>query len=210
MTTAYSQRDPRWAQERLGTSALTLGEGGCLVCSVASLLADYGVATDPARLNAWLVEHGGFVDGGRLVFGAVEPLGARLRAYVDCYATPANLARIGQGLALGWGVLALVDARPGCDVQAHWVRIVAVLAGPRAVHDCLIMDPWRKVGDECTSLRASYGCRGWTAARSIFMYVGYERVCPAEGRPPAARALRKHGGAPVRVQPAVHWRPSDG
>jgi hypothetical protein len=210
MVTAFSQRDPRWADERLGTSPLCMAEAGCLVTAVASLLTDFGAVGDlgslggmnPGALNAWLVAHGGFVDGCRFVFGAVEPLGARLRAWVDYYSTPANLTRIGRALAAGWGALALVDARPGADVQAHWVRLVAVLTGPNgSTRDCEIMDPWQRPGGELGSLRERYGGQGWQAGRAIFVYVGYERVPQHAG----ARGLVRGAARRMWVQDEVSW-----
>lgn len=205
MATAFSQRDPRWAREVLGSSGLTLGEAGCLVTAVASLLADFsGCRADvvhPGRLNGWLAEHGGFVEGGQFVFGAVEPLGARLRAYVDYYATPANLARLAKALAAGWGALALVDARPGCDIQAHWVRVLAIQ--PR---DCVIMDPWQAPGEEIGSLNERYGCKGWHGGRAIFVYVGYEPVA----LPPGAIVGAARSAEVGPVQAEVCWRPNAG
>ena len=46
----FSQKDPRWADVTIGTSNLTIKEGGCVVCSIASLLAYYGIETTHAEL----------------------------------------------------------------------------------------------------------------------------------------------------------------
>lgn len=191
--TVFSQRDARWAGAKLGTSALTLGEAGCLVTAVASLLADWGLAQDPGQLNAWLTAHDGYVDGSRFVFRSVEPLGVRLRAWVDYYRIPANLARVGKALADGWGALALVDGRPGSALQDHWVRLLAV-----ELRDCLIMDPWQAPGQEVGSLCRRYGCPGWDAGRAIFVYVAYARIGPLRRSRNTALA--------ARVQDQLCWR----
>ena len=197
---AFSQRDPRWREVRLGASALTISEAGCLLTVVASLLADWGVETDPQRLNSWLMKRRGYLPpaaGGsacRFVFGSVEPLGARLRSWVDCYSTPANLARVARTLSDGGAVLALVDARPGCEVQAHWVRLLEVQK-----RDCLIMDPWQLPGAELGSLVKWYGSGGWDAGRAIFVIAAYERM-------ETARQARIEQGRLMRTQSELCWR----
>ena len=168
---AFSQHDPAWAAARLGESALTIGEAGCLLCCLASLLAEWGADTDPGRLNAWLRAAGGFDPAGEVRPAALPRLGARVAARVDYYATPANLRRIGRGLAAGRGALALIDTRPGAVSQAHWVRLVTV-----AGRDCEIMDPWQAPGAELVGLAPQYGGRGWGASRAIFTYVSLARA----------------------------------
>ncbi len=190
MTTAFSQRDPRWAGAQLGTSELTIGEAGCLLCSVASLLADFGREIDPGTFNRWLGEHGGYAGGYRLRFVVLEAFGVRVSAWQDYYRTPANLARVARHLAAGRGGLALIDRGPGCDVQAHWVRIVEVRR-----RDCLIMDPWQPAGGELVSLGECYGGPGWDAGRAIFLYAA---LSAEPGR--ADRRMKP------RVQPALCWR----
>ena len=71
---AYSQRDPRWADERLGTGELSIGQVGCLVSAAASMLASWGVATDPHRLNEFVLRTFGFVDDNLFVFGSIDGL----------------------------------------------------------------------------------------------------------------------------------------
>ena len=52
--TSFSQRDTRWQAELLGTGPITIGRAGCLITAMASILVDFGVPTDPHRLNLWL------------------------------------------------------------------------------------------------------------------------------------------------------------
>ena len=106
---AFSQRDERWAKDKLGTSVLTLGEAGCLVSAVAALLASQGVDTDPGRLNAWLTANRGYVSGNLFVYAAVEQFGCRFHELIRCYQTPAPVARLRDALGGGAAVLVCVD-----------------------------------------------------------------------------------------------------
>lgn len=170
MTTCFSQRDPRWAAERLGTSAETIGSAGCLITCMASILSDFGCDMDPARLNAWLTTHHGYANGNLFVWRSVEPLGAHLHAWHDYYRVPANLERLTSDLSQGRAAVAMVDARPGASIQSHWVRVLDVHG-----RDCDMMDPWQLPGYELGSLVSRYGAKGWDAARAIFVLATYEQ-----------------------------------
>lgn len=170
LVTAFSQRDDRWANEPLGASGWTIGKAGCLLTCAASMVADWGVATDPGRLNRWLLANGGFVNGALLSFGALARLGAQLAAYVDCAAEPAPVSQMREALAQGQVVLAATDWYPGGAVQMHWVRVLALDA-----HAGQIMDPWQLPGQEIISL-AAYLAPGWDPARGIFQALFYRRA----------------------------------
>lgn len=47
MLTIYSQRDPRWAQVKLGISNQTLGRSGCTTCSICTGLSAFGITFTP-------------------------------------------------------------------------------------------------------------------------------------------------------------------
>jgi hypothetical protein len=167
---AFSQRDPRWANELLGNSAWTIGKAGCLLTCVSSMAADWGVATDPARLNSWLRVNGGFVNGSLLSFGALARLGAQVVEYLDCAYTPAPVMRMREALAAGQAVFAATDWSPGGAVQTHWVRVLALDA-----QDGQVMDPWQLPGQEFVPL-ATYLAPGWDPARGIFQALLYRRA----------------------------------
>jgi hypothetical protein len=82
---AFQQNDPRWSLQLLGDTFETLGQAGCAVTSAAMVLADYGVDTDPERLNNYLIAHGGYVGDGLLVWEkpAELGLGQVQKAYED-------------------------------------------------------------------------------------------------------------------------------
>jgi hypothetical protein len=56
------QRDQAWAQVLLGTDRLdTIGSDGCALASVTMVQRYFGVATDPVKLNQWLVANDGYI-----------------------------------------------------------------------------------------------------------------------------------------------------
>jgi len=170
MTVGFAQRDARWAHECLGTSSLSLGEAGCLVSALASLLVDWGIETDPSRLNAWLRANGGFVGGNRVRFAALGGLGVQFVLLDDCYRHRAPVGRLRDALQHGQGAVGLIDTRPGQLSRAHWVR----LAGFEG-RECVVMDPWRAPGDELAGLLAEYGAPGWDVGRAVFAYAVYQQ-----------------------------------
>lgn len=58
----FNQCDPRWSEAKLGYSdESTLGDFGCGVASLAMVYEQYGIDTDPLRLNEDLKRVGSFV-----------------------------------------------------------------------------------------------------------------------------------------------------
>ena len=187
----FSQRDPRWAADLLGSSDITIGRAGCLIAAAATMLTDWGVATDPGRLNAWLRSHGGYFRGNLLIFGALAGLGAQCGGYVDCKAVPAPVARMREALSAGNVVLAAVDWSPGGTVQSHWVRVLAL-----DERDGQVMDPWQMPGKELVKL-SRYLASDWDAARGIFEVAFYRKVGvsggPSSAKEPEARSPAYQG-----------------
>lgn len=168
--TAFSQRDARWQADRLGTSSVTLGQAGCAVTALASLLRDWGAETDPQRLNAWLRVNNGFAQGNLLRWASVAALGAQFVELIRCETMAAPVERLAQYLATGYGVIVQVDATPGGALDGHWVRLMTLAA--RSGH---IVDPWQLPGGELTSLERYLSPAGWTAARGLFAAAVYRR-----------------------------------
>jgi hypothetical protein len=82
---SFAQADPRWGGDRLASTPNTLGAEGCAVTSAAMVLAGYGMDIDPGRLNAFLVENGGYTERGWIYWEAAalyEP-GKVRHAYED-------------------------------------------------------------------------------------------------------------------------------
>ena len=55
----FSQSDPRWGKDLLGSTPGKLAAEGCAVASAAMTLASYGVDVDPGRLNKFLTNLAG-------------------------------------------------------------------------------------------------------------------------------------------------------
>jgi hypothetical protein len=168
---AYSQKDPRWSDVRLGTSYSTIGGYGCTLCSVASVLADFGIDVDPGRLNRWLIANGGYTGGNLFIFSAVEPLGVTLVDLIDCTYQPAPVTTILSALAEGMGVVVKVDMSPGGVLNEHWARVTGGDSD-----DLRIMDPWLPNGFNHYWLLARYGATyQWDLERAIFRVAIYSK-----------------------------------
>lgn len=127
----WSQKDPRWANDRMGTSGVKMAEQGCLVTDVAAYLHFLGVDTDPKRLNQLLNQKGGYQPPHNMYWkmpGNLYP--AEIAEELTDYPTAwyAN----GKGwetktlniLATGRPVLGMVDLVAGDAIDQHWVLIV--------------------------------------------------------------------------------------
>lgn len=169
MITHFSQRDERWQADILGSGSETIGAAGCLITCMASLLSDFGVPTDPHRLNLWLNSHGGYVKGNLFVFDSVAGLGVDLVDYVDCRLTPAPIDALQDALNAGAAVVVEVDAKPGGPLDRHWVRLVSL-----SHFSGWIMDPWQLPGGEARSLH-DYLAPDWATERGIFAAAVYAR-----------------------------------
>ena len=118
----YGQRDPRWANVKLGRSQTTIGQEGCLMTCAAQMLTELGNHLTPPELNAWLIENNGFIGGNRFVFGALDKFGLlKFRMVGNCVSTPAPMLVLDAVLNSGGFVIAQVDFAPGGSVQQHWV-----------------------------------------------------------------------------------------
>ena len=62
----FFQEDVQWAKEPLGYTSDTMGASGCAVSAAAMVLAFYGAAVDPQKLNVYLREHLGYEGAGWL------------------------------------------------------------------------------------------------------------------------------------------------
>ena len=134
----FSQRDPRWKDEKLGFSQSTIGEFGCLLADMAMVAAYYGFDVTPLSLNKKMKQANGFQEA--FIIPARLPAalpGMVFRDYRRCRNQPAPLAEINAALKRGHPVVVEVDYAPRSGLQSHWV----VLYEKRG-KDYLIRDPW--------------------------------------------------------------------
>lgn len=127
----YSQRDKRWANKKLGFSNKTIGNYGCTITSLASLLSHvYNEKFYPDRVNDDLKGVGAFV-GALVLWSKVEKAYPRLRWIKRAYNY--NNAEVAWSVYVK-KVPVLVEVN-GAKIGAprHWVLFVG---GRQA------MDPW--------------------------------------------------------------------
>jgi peptidoglycan hydrolase CwlO-like protein len=75
----FNQCDPRWSEAKLGFSDdSTIGDFGCGVTSLAIVYEQYGLDTDPLRMNESLKRTGGFVGDLMQWRNAAGPSGGAL------------------------------------------------------------------------------------------------------------------------------------
>lgn len=211
MVTAYSQRDTEWAYEGLGTILQpTMGEAGCLVTAIASLVADLGgQLLSPGLLNDWLRANKGFKDGNLFLFDSVTPLGLQRVKFIQPQSDPAGIAALTEALKAGQGVVIQVDSTPGGALNQHWVRLLSV-----DDKDGQIMDPWQLPGKEFVPL-STYFAAGWNSARAIFLAAIYQAEPPkrwvldAEAPTRRIRRAERAPEDPGAAQPVLCLRPPD-
>lgn len=84
--TIYSQRDRRWANDKMGASGLTIHNFGCTITSLAMLLTSLGYDETPKTVNRKLSAHGGYYKKTALLLWAVVPkIWSRLRFVKRAY-----------------------------------------------------------------------------------------------------------------------------
>ena len=68
----FSQKDPQWASERLGTTSDTMGRDGCLVTAAAMALTNLGFQTNPKDLNKRLTATKSYTNRGWLIWDGIR------------------------------------------------------------------------------------------------------------------------------------------
>ena len=144
MVTTYSQRDTEWAYEGLGNKLNpTLGEAGCLVTAVASVVTDFGdQPLSPGYLNDWLRRNKGFRRQPVRVRQRGPPRPGSWSSYAVAVAARAHCGP-GRGVEGRSRHRSQVDSTPGGPLNSHWVRLLRV-----DEQDGQIMDPWQLPGKE--------------------------------------------------------------
>lgn len=136
----FSQRDPRWANDRLGTSDSSMGGWGCVVTANATIYKFYGIDTDPGRLNKLMIGWNGFDDTNLWrwwtptlylpILWEREPAGTTARGRLDL---------VRSLTAQGIPPILCVDFNLALsDLQSHFVVGLAVTPEK----DIIIMDTW--------------------------------------------------------------------
>jgi len=168
----WSQKDPRWGNDRMGSSYRTLAQRGCLVDATAIYLDYLGVDTDPKRYNQLLGLRGGYqyvVENGIKYAnmywkypGVLFPdkIQRELSDYTWYWNGTGWESQARNILASQRPVLALVDFYAGGELDQHWVLIVGERDGS-----------WWAVDPETGTLinLSKYG-------NKVYRIVGYRRI----------------------------------
>jgi len=168
---AFSQRDPRWASVRLGTSNYTMGNAGCAVVAVTMIATTVKPHLTPLDMVWWLNNNGGFTSGGLLYWAkAAEYGGLRMVGYTtEWRKAPADLGQLKAALAKGPQVVQ-VDFKPATTaLDSHFVTALGFTDDG---DDLNIIDPW--TGERGTLLTL-YGAPGCTLERAVYALAEFER-----------------------------------
>lgn len=127
----FSQRDKRWASDKLGKTEETLEESGCTISSTAMALAQQGLAITPGDLHQKLLEYRGLTRRGWLIWSAISRLTQGV--YKVTVAPKPSLGLIDGLLEENIPVVAKIRL----DGETyHWVLLVGKFKG-----DYLLFDP---------------------------------------------------------------------
>lgn len=171
--TIYAQRDPRWANLKLGNSQSSFGDYGCLLCCFASMANDCDKTVTPPQLNELLKEKNLYVEGDLLNDWVIENVYPDIKFletkyYGDVYA---DLGYIREKLSEGKLLIAGIDFYPLTDYpDYHFVRIIS-----SDDNGFKIMDPWYAEANQYIS--KYYGSAGRAILKvMVYQYTASENV----------------------------------
>ena len=161
----FSQNDPAWKKDKLGSST-TIGANGCLLTCVAMLLKHWGKDTDPRRLNAAMKSVGGY-SGNLWIWEALTKLYPDIVMDWDNWIVSQGgytLGRIDMLLTAGTPVLAQTDYRPvTAYLDQHWVLVIG-----KQGNDYILNDP---IDGQKVLFSSRYG----EPAKKIFRIAAYKK-----------------------------------
>lgn len=68
----YNQGDPKWSQDKMGSSGKTLSSDGCLVTCLSMALANFAINVNPGELCTLINSLNGFDEYGNLYLEAIS------------------------------------------------------------------------------------------------------------------------------------------
>lgn len=152
----WSQRDPRWVNDRLGNHAtLTIGQWGCMMTCNAMIASYKGHTITPQQFNNTLRNQDLYYQGYLTPWNAASLLFPAIKYDGRYQAGPDLIQRIDASLQRGIPVMVNVDITPqnayNSNMDQHWVVVVS-----RYNNDYLINDPYRQESG-VISLMQKYG-----------------------------------------------------
>jgi lysozyme len=122
---AFSQKDPQWSNDRLGTSNTTIGGFGCLVTATAMVLKYFCKDTDPGKLNKDLIAVNGYENGNLMRYNSITTIYPDIAIDWSKFITSPSNADIDECLEDDLPVIVQVDYTPSTPaIDQHWVVIV--------------------------------------------------------------------------------------
>lgn len=133
----WSQKDPRWANHRMGDTYITMAQEGCLVTNTSSYMAFLGIDTDPLRYNQLLTARFGYQydeknkrPTNKMYWKMPEKLwpGKVAMAEYSWFNYGVGWESFAERIIQsGRPAMAQVDAVPGGSMQQHWVSLLGKL-----------------------------------------------------------------------------------
>jgi len=121
----FSQKNSRWANNKLGTSNTTIGDYGCLITATAMVLKYFGKDTDPGRLNKDLVKANGYENGNLLRYDAITTIYSDIVVDWDLFLNNPDNETIDSVLERGLLPIVQVDFDTTTHaLEQHWVVII--------------------------------------------------------------------------------------
>lgn len=130
----FNQRDPRWASIQHGTSSSTIGQTGCTICVVCSILWHAGYKTiTPKELNSALKNNNGYSQGNLIIWTKVAELYPKVKWVYRYYAY--NNTKASEWINRGMLPCIQVGAAPigGSPNGTHWIGFIG---------NKMSIDPW--------------------------------------------------------------------
>lgn len=198
----FSQRDPRWADIKLGFStSLTIGTDGCALTCLAMMATGYGYPETPETLNKKLIALGsgnGYI-GPLMVWGGLTRLYPKIgikEVFACSEVKPVPLNRIDALLSNGQTVLVECDRSLSTGEQAHWVLLTKKVG-----EDYAMLDPYAYPVDGMETLLTSRYGYGRPIQQVITAVTFYE--CWENGKTASSTPITYRPGLFVRVLPSV-------
>lgn len=212
----WSQRDPRWAKQQLGTvRGTTLGGYGCLITSIAMVDAAFDPKNpwNPSQVNNWFTQKGGYTNGNGsarspkigcnlVVYGMITKLlpNSVWQGMHQTFSVPADVKKIKKHIDAG-GLCILQVGFGGVQSKMHFVLAVGYNGD-----DIIFHDPW--YGDKASFKSKRYG--SGSSAKDILVTHFFKDATPAKPAPkPVAPApATKPAPKPVPAEPAPAPKPT--
>lgn len=130
----FNQYDPRWANDKHGTSSSTIGKTGCTISLLTAILVHAGYVNEtPKTVDDKLTANGGYLDGNLIIWTVVPKIWPKLKWQWRYYSY--NNEKAKEWISRGMVPMIEVKATPigGSPNGRHWIGFIG---------DGESYDPW--------------------------------------------------------------------